>query len=406
MTEKKYKLIRAGKMTTRTLDNKTAKFYRLQALRDIPKHGVKAGDLGGLVTHRKSLSHEGSCWVADEAQIIGKVSISDNAYIGGNAVLRKYFSVMQDYDSAVLYIRGNAKITGNAFVESHNYKTGQTKNNKVIEGNVQIFGSAFIRNSINISEDAKIYGNAMLEDVCLVSGTTEIFGDVKISAKCEITGNSKLFENARLDEGVEVMNSVVAGSSHILANQKVINGKLNEAKIGASMESMNASSSPAAVTTTKASSSVNISLRVFRDVQESIASYETDIVKLIKYPAMVDQSVPETLAMTMALKKALRFSETPESEEFRVAVDSLEQAFVIAESNAIKMVSTILSDGDKKKTEKAKDLFRVASNEASTEHEKKVAFVQGFKQLEGVIAVPEIAVDKFRVKIGLQEIEA
>ena len=408
--DKKYKLIRVGKMPLHAFPKESAKFYQLQALRDIPEHGVKAGDKGGYVTRKDSLSHEGSCWVADEAQVIGKVFISDNAYLGDRAGVRKFFRISQDYDSSPVYIRGNAKITGKAFVESRNYKTGQSKNAKVVEDNAQIFGSAFVRNAIKICDDVKIYGNSIMEDVIVISGTSEVFGDVEISAKCGITGNSKVFDHARLDEEVEVVNSVIAGSTHLMKKQKVINGKLNEWKIGASLESLKTSSANAAtlntVDTPKAAQQVNASLRVFRDVQESIASYETDIVKLIKYPAMVDQSVPATLAMTMALKKAIRFSEIPESEEFREAVDSLEQAFVIAESHAVKMVSTLLSESEKKKTELAKDLFAVASDKASTEHEKKVAFVQGFKQLEGVIAVPESAYDTFRVKIGLKEIEA
>ena len=405
--DKKYKLIRVGKIPLHAFKKESVKFYQLQALRDIPEHGVKAGDKGGYVTRKDSLSHEGSCWVADEAQVIGKVFISDNAYLGDKAGVRKYFSIKQDYDSSPLYIRGNAKITGRAFVESRNYKTGQSKNAKVVEGNAQIFGSAFIRNSIKICDDVKIYGNSIMEDVIVISGTAEIFGDVEISEKCSITGNSKVFDHARLDEEVEVVNSIIAGSTHLMTKQKVINGKLNEWKIGASMESLKTSSANAtSLNTTDTSSKVNVSLRVFREVQESIASYETDIVKLIKYPAMVDQSVPPTLAMTMALKKAIRFSEDPESNDFREAVETLEQAFVIAESNAVKMVSTRLSESEKKKTELAKDLFRVAANEASSEHEKKVAFIQGFKQLEGVIAVPEAAYNTFRVKIGLKEIEA
>lgn len=48
----------------------------------------------------------------------------------------------------------------------------------------------------------------------------------------------------------------------------------------------------------------------------------------------------------------------------------------------------------------------MAQHEGSNEHEKKVAFIQGFKQLEGIITVPEEAKDAFRVLVGLKEIEA
>jgi hypothetical protein len=43
---------------------------------------------------------------------------------------------------------------------------------------------------------------------------------------------------------------------------------------------------------------------------------------------------------------------------------------------------------------------------AATENEKINAFKQGFKQLEGIIIVPEQAVTALRVKAGIAELEA
>lgn len=415
MTQKKYKLLRAGSMPIHRTSTpyKNLRFYRIQALRDIPEHGVKKGDLGGYVTHRNNLSQEGSCWVGGEAQICGRVSITQNAYIGDKAVVSKYWFVFSDsYNPGLLRISGNAKITGNALVESHRFNGAIGGYNKVIDSNVQIFGNAFVQNVHHITEDAKIYGKAFLNATLSVSGTAEIFGDAVIGTNCKISGDSKIFDSAKLEEGAEVKDSVIAGGTQLFQNQRVVAGKINETTIGSTMESLETLDSTDLKTSLNTLEAIPepstsmITLQLFNDIQDSIASYETDIVKLIKYPAMVDKSIPETLALMVALTKAKRLLSYPESDEFRKAVEFLEEKFFIAESKATKMASTLLSDEEKKKTEKAKDLLRIASDEASSEHEKKVSFKQAFKQLEGVIAVPEIAVDTFRVKIGLKEIES
>lgn len=77
----------------------------------------------------------------------------------------------------------------------------------------------------------------------------------------------------------------------------------------------------------------------------------------------------------------------------------------LCDSFALKTASTMLSATDKKKVDKVDDLLAIASNDASTEHEKKIAFQQAFKHLEGIIVVPEVAVETFKVKIGLKELE-
>ena len=41
--------------------------YRIRALKDFGN--VKAGDLGGFVGSERNLRQEGTCWIADEAQV-------------------------------------------------------------------------------------------------------------------------------------------------------------------------------------------------------------------------------------------------------------------------------------------------------------------------------------------------
>lgn len=382
-----------------------AKCYRIQALRDIPEHGVKKGDLGGYVSHKNTLSHEGTCWIGGEAIVDGKrITISDDAYVGDEAVLNAETSFMIDYYSAgYISLSGNAKVTGNAFIASINHVHVE------LEDYAHVFGHAYVYNVRKIKGHSKIYGNSQLESVASIEGSSEIFGNAQIGRYCHIMGISKILGDAKLEDEIEVRDSVIAGSTHILSKQKVRDGEIvNDNLISTSLDNLQELTSqkfpkPKDQTLVSLDSPY---LKAFMEIKQSIATYETDVVKIIKYPVMTDRTNTFTQEMILALNNANRLSDNSESNDFKEAVRDLEKAFLAAESNAVKLVSTMLTESERKKTEKAKDLFRIAADEASSEHEKKVAFVQGFKQLEGVLTVPEVAVDTFRVKIGLKEIEA
>lgn len=84
MSNRKYRLLRKEKVipASKNWNSSTArKVHRIQALQDIPEHGVKKGDIGGYVSNRDTLSHEGSCWVDYGAQVIGHVTIKDDVYM-------------------------------------------------------------------------------------------------------------------------------------------------------------------------------------------------------------------------------------------------------------------------------------------------------------------------------------
>ena len=60
---------------------------RIRALRDIPRCGVKEGDLGGWVESEGNLTQEGDCWVSDDAQVFGIAMVFDNARVFDNAMV-------------------------------------------------------------------------------------------------------------------------------------------------------------------------------------------------------------------------------------------------------------------------------------------------------------------------------
>lgn len=401
MTELKYKKKLVGiKSIHRNpgwVFNRT--LYRLQALRDIPEHGVKTGDWGGYVTKNVSLSHEGSCWIGGEAQVLGSVVVSDSAYIGDMAVVHSHDRKTR------LTVKEDAKIFGNSNVSAYT-EYQKSPGIVVVAGKAQIFGSATVFNTRLVQGNAKVYGSCTVRNTSLVTDNAEIFGRAFTGAGCQILGSSKIDGTAVVNLNAVIENTNISKNARI-ESQYFVNGEISKNVISSSIsKTEQVPSVEKQETAVIHAATSNKALDAYHEALRNISSYETDIVNIIKYPVMTDRTNPFTREMVMAVNNANRYMDAPDSKDFKEAVFLLENAFLAAESNARKVASTLLSEEEKKKTERAKDMFRIASNEVSSDQEKKVAFKQGFRQLEGIIDIPDIAVDTFRIKIGLKELES
>ena len=135
---------------TKTLADGTV-LHRIRALRDIPRHGVKAGDLGGLIEKGNNLSQDGDAWISDDARVSG------NACVFGYACV---------HDNARIY--GYACVSGDACVYG----------DACVSGDARIFGDACVSGYARIFGDACIFGDA------------RIFGDAYISGDAKVSANS------------------------------------------------------------------------------------------------------------------------------------------------------------------------------------------------------------------------
>ncbi|UNF41231.1 hypothetical protein MNL09_03795 [Bartonella krasnovii] len=90
---------------TRVLNNQT--LYRIKALRDFAD--VKAGDLGGFIESENNLSHDGNCWVYDNALVLNPAYIYENAKISDKAIIMGFV-----YGNA--HICDRARVYANAHV--------------------------------------------------------------------------------------------------------------------------------------------------------------------------------------------------------------------------------------------------------------------------------------------------
>ena len=109
--------------------------HRIRALRDIPEHGVTAGDLGGWIESERNLAQSGDAWVADDASVTGNAQVYGNARVYARAYV---------YGDA--YVSGDAQVYGNAFVY----------------GDVCVYGNARVYARAYVYDNARITGNARL----------------------------------------------------------------------------------------------------------------------------------------------------------------------------------------------------------------------------------------------------
>ncbi len=60
--------------------------HRIRALKDFGD--VAAGDLGGWIKGEGNLSHDGRCWVSDDARVFGDARVYGNAWVAGDAEIK------------------------------------------------------------------------------------------------------------------------------------------------------------------------------------------------------------------------------------------------------------------------------------------------------------------------------
>ena len=143
--------------------------YRIRALKDFGN--VKAGDLGGFVGSERNLSQDGTCWVADDAQVYDQAVISDDAQIYGRARV---------YDRARVSDKG--QVLGNAQV----FENGWVFKNGVVFDNAKVFGAAQVR------DKGLAYGDAEIFDSVRVVNSGEVCGQARIGGRTVVDGHEKV----------------------------------------------------------------------------------------------------------------------------------------------------------------------------------------------------------------------
>ncbi len=144
--EKKFELVEDDALSVLNCNGDIVNLYRIRALRafscpirmrsesgTLANYTVKEGELGGYVEKEENLSHEGGCWVFNNARVCDDSRVEDNAQI--------HHSVIVSEDSIV---KGSTSLLDRVCV-TNSVIDGYTKiaNNSVIS-NSQIMGDRHI----------------------------------------------------------------------------------------------------------------------------------------------------------------------------------------------------------------------------------------------------------------------
>lgn len=443
----KYKLI--------PVETVHGRMYRIKALRSIPSRNIRRWKKGGLVSGPEVLSHEGTCWIDYDAIVIDS-TVSENAVVSENA------QVFGSHLTGQSIVTDDAKVGPHVFLKDevcifgNSQITGTSEEPSTLVGNVTTFGhctvaSSHLADKTEISDNAKIFKSQL-------GGNTRVSHGVKISNST--VSNSKLQESAKVTDSIlasSELSSVVKVEKSSLTNSKlfyeakvydsfldhvtvehhagIYNSKLIKSRISGVEEIRNITEEnlvvgmegwktfleesrervgyPREIPIKRASSAIitpnvvstNAHLKALQSIEAKYEEYTTDIVNLITFPVMTDTTDKYTLNLVKSLSKARRYADAGDKEMLASAVDELEDAFLMAESNARKIRDTHLNEASQKKLQTAHQMFALALSDTS-DHEKATSFKAGMSTLRGVIDVPEKAVIALKGRIGLKELTA
>jgi hypothetical protein len=108
------------------------------------------GVVGGWIQSEDNLSHEGGCFVYDNAKVYHFAKVFDNARV---------------YKNAQVLCHGYAKV----------FNSARVSDNARVYGNARIYCNAWV------SDDAKVCGNAEVSHYSQVFGAVQIYGNTEIT---------------------------------------------------------------------------------------------------------------------------------------------------------------------------------------------------------------------------------
>ena len=171
---KKYELLK-----DKHIEYRGKTLYRIKALRDF--YNVKKGDIGGYVESEKNLSHDGNCWVYDNAKVCDNAIVFNNGVVCGNAMV---------CDSVRVY--NNSIVCGNVIV----------RDNAIVCSNAMVCDNAIVCCSARVCENAEIYGNSKIDKGIIIGKVSMPYKDI-FQHQCE-----KRMLTAILTEDDEILYTI------------------------------------------------------------------------------------------------------------------------------------------------------------------------------------------------------
>lgn len=175
-------------ITLKTSEGDLFKLNQIRALKDIPRHGVKAGDIGGWVEHHFTLSQEGDCWIGENSHVFDGSGVSEDALVSESR------------------IKGLSDVKGKAKVVSSIIMDGSTIEDEAVIRNVNASGRIHVGKNVEIS-DTTIKDFLSAEESDIVIKNSVLSGENRLSENTEIIRST--FQNVKLDDGVQSFKDAI-----------------------------------------------------------------------------------------------------------------------------------------------------------------------------------------------------
>ena len=150
---KKYELLKDDTITV-----KYHTLYRIHAIRTFGD--IQEGTLGGYIENENNLSHDGNCWVYDNAKVYGMSMVLDNAIVMNDTIIE-----------GNSFVSDNAKVCGHAKISDASVGDyARVGGRASVLHNSMVYGYARMQDGIitntTLINDAYIFNN----DVTIIDG--------------------------------------------------------------------------------------------------------------------------------------------------------------------------------------------------------------------------------------------
>lgn len=198
--KEKFELVKKNTKTVRNYNNEEVTLYQIRALRDFTcpykiNSGsggslittlIKKGQLGGWVEKEDNLSHEGGCWIFEDAEVRDNARVEGNARVVDRALVK---------DDAI--VKGYSCLSGNAYVYGNAVLDGCTH----MKGLVSIGGNSKTNGYVSINGNSQVDGDSVLDGRIFLNGTV-VVENVKITNNVHLCGQYRVSFDVDGNKGI------------------------------------------------------------------------------------------------------------------------------------------------------------------------------------------------------------
>lgn len=195
---------------------KGRKVKRIVALRDIPRHNVEKGDLGGFLEKESNLNQEGDCWVGGNAIVYMDAKVTGGALVDGEAQVYANASV-DDWAQ----VREGAQVYDNAKLRERCLVMGNSR----VHGDAKVWGSALVCERAVVSGYAAVAGRCGIYGHASLSGESLVEGSMLVKDRARVIGHAQLLGGGTVYGSALVGGDVYSRSWVYFGGSVVVNGK-------------------------------------------------------------------------------------------------------------------------------------------------------------------------------------